>query len=373
MRVKVILLLSLFCLSTAFSADPEVSISSITVSDQGINQGGSGSITFIVTNTGDTDLTNIKVVLSSGLTLSPGSFSYHDIQVGESRLITASYSAPTSLSSGDYSIIISVDYNFGDEQYSNQDGAVIKVLKTNYLVVSGYTTNLIIDTSNTFIINVTNQGDSALNDLLLDLILPDGFIPTTGSQFFFDSLGVGDSAVFTTQVFIEKGVEPDSFQFLLVKSADDYNDSDVLNVVVSGVPLISFSGLNLDPEIPVSGGLQTISVQLENVGSGKAYNVVAELDLSTDVTGVTMEYLGTLDRDDLTSAIFDFYVPIGGARLTGEVIVSYTDAAGTLMTNTQSIDFNVVQQVQDNMSTYLIGGAVLLVVGYLIYKRYKKK
>ena len=371
MRVKLWLLMILLSLSAVFAV-PQVSISSISVSDSMINQGESGVLTFVITNTGDRDFTSVQVFLSSGLILSTNSFVYSEFEVGESRLITATYSAPASLSSGDYAISISVNYNIGDSQYSNQAGAVVEVLKTNYLIVSSYTSNLIIDESNPFVINVTNQGDEALNDLLVDLLLPDGFIPTTGSQFYISSLEVEESAIFSTTIFIEKSIEPDSFQFTLIKTADDYNDTDTLNVVVNGVPEILFSGINLDPEIPVSGQAQTISVQFENIGSGKAYSVVANLILDNEVTGTTTEYLGTLDRDDLTSAIFDIINIVDGS-LTGEIQIIYTDADGNGKLATQSIDFEMIQPTVDNTTTTMIGGAAIVVVGYLIYKRYKKK
>lgn len=366
-----LLLLFLLSFSMVF-ATPEVTISSVSATDTTLNQGDSAGLSFIITNTGDRDLDSVKILLTSSLTLSRNTLIFSDFEVGESRVVTATYSVASNLPSGDYAISISADYNIGDSSYSNQEGVIIKVLESNYLMVSSYTTNLVVDETTKFSINVTNHGDSELNDLMLDLILPDGFIPTTGSQFFLDTLTVGESKIFTTNVFVERSIEPDSFQFSLIKTADGYNDSDNLNVVVTGVPEIMFSGINLDPEIPVSGQEQTISVQFENIGSGKAYSVVASIITEEEVTGITTEYLGSLDRDDLTSAIFDVINPVND-DLDGVIQITYTDSEGVNQVVIQSFDFEMVQPTQDNTITYyLIGGAVL-VVGYLIYKRFKKK
>ncbi|MBN1923289.1 MAG: hypothetical protein JW791_00840 [Nanoarchaeota archaeon] len=371
MRKALFYLLIFACFSIVFAA-PEVTISSITLSDSTINTGESAGITFTVTNTGDRDLTSIGIVLNSDLNLARTTFSFDDIEIGESRQISTSFSAPVGLSSGTYSISISVSFNIGDQKYSNQAGALVNVLSTNYLVVSSYTSNLVIDDYTSFNLNVTNQGNTDLNNLLVDLILPDGFVPTPGSQFYINSLSVGESKLLTTNVFIERGIEPDSYQFTISKSAEGYIDSDTLNVIVTGTPVLSFSGVNLDPEIPVSGTAQTISVQFENIGSGKAYNVVAKLLLEQDVVGVTTEYLGTLDRDDLTSAIFDIQTPLTKS-LKGAVTITYNDASGVSNSITQDLNFDVVQAESISVTTLLIVGAVIAVIAYLAYKRFYKK
>ena len=276
------------------------------------------------------------------------------------------------MSSGSYAIGISVNYDIGDESNSNQAGAVVEVAGSNFLVVSSYTSNLLIDNYTTFRMNITNQGDDVLNDILLDLVLPDGFIPSAGTQFYINSLNPGQTRVITSEIFVDKGVEPDSFQLPLIKTADDYDDTDTLNIIVTGMPKLSFSGINLDPEIPIAGEMQTISVQFENIGSGKAYNVVADLLLDQSVTGITTEYLGTLDREDLTSAIFDIYTP-STSKLSGEVRVSYADSNGDITHVYQSLEFDVVRINGFSLANFLVWMVIIGVVGYYAYTRYIKK
>lgn len=371
MKKIMAVLIILMCFSLAFST-PEVSISQVTVSDASISSGESGSISFTITNTGDRDITNVNVRISSQLGITNTFFSFSDFEIGESRYVSTTYNAPVNMETGSYSILISVDYNIGDAQYSNQAGSVIRVSGSKYLVVSNYTTNLFIDEVNPFSITLKNEGDDELTDVLLELILPDGFIPTTGSQFYVESLSVGEQKIINMNIFVEKSIEPDSFQFTIEKSADSYSDNDILNMVINGVPFIAFSGINLDPEIPVSGTMQTISVQFENTGSGDAYNVVASLVLEQDVVGVTTEYLGTLEREDLTSAIFDIYTP-NSDGLTGFIQLNYTNADGEDFVTMQSIDFDVIQSNQTSTTTIVIVVIVVGVIGYLVYKRYFSK
>jgi len=309
--MKKLLFLPIILLSfgLVFSAGASINIGAISVSDSSIYPGGSGSISFTVTNDGGYVLSSVVVALSSQLTLGNAQFIFTNLGVGESRFVSTSYSASNAMLSGTYSIQASVLYSSGGTSYNNQAGTIIKVAQNNKLIVSDYTTNLVIDNTTSFKINLTNQGNNNLENVFVELILPDGFIPSTGSQFFIPELKIGESKLLSSNIFIEKSIEPDSYQFTLNKSANNYNNLDTLNVAVTGVPKLAFSGMNFDPEIPSSGELETISIQFENIGSGTAYNITAELIVGTEVTGVTLEHLGTLERDDLTSAIFDFYLP----------------------------------------------------------------
>jgi hypothetical protein len=112
-------------------------------------------------------------------------------------------------------------------------------------------------------------------------------------------------------------------------------------------------------------------VQLENTGSGDAYNVIAELVMDDSVVGITTEYLGSLEREDLTSAIFDIYTPMSD-NISPNVVITYNDAAGNLYTTSQALSFDVLQGEATPITTYLIWAAVIGGVIYYIYQRYKK-
>lgn len=350
----------------------QVTPSTITLSESSINPGESGRLSFTLTNTGDVEIDNLVVSLSSDLTLFTQSFNFKDVGVGEAKYVTTTYSALNSFLPGDYEIRVEVTASTGDSSYKTQSGEVVEVQGSNYLIVSAYTSSLVIDNTASFVVNLTNQGDEVLNDILIDLKLPDGFIPTTAFQFYINNLSIGASESILSNVFVEKGIEPDSYQFTLTKTADGYNDTDTLNVVANGVPSLSFSGLNLDPEIPTQGLSQTISVQVENIGSGKAYNVIAKLLLDEEVTGVTTEYLGTLERDDLTSAIFDITTPMVN-NLTGSVRITYEDGDGNDYVEVQDLSFDVIQLESNNFMNYLIWIVIISVVAYFAYKKFIKK
>ncbi len=363
------LFLALLLLPIAFSST-EVSVSSLSVSRQSISSGESGAISFIITNTGDKSLSEVEVSLSSSLTLGRTLFTFNDLDVGESRTITTSYSAPSDMKSGSYPINIDIKYDVSDEEYHNQASVVVNVAGSKYLVVSNYTTQLLIDGTTRFVINLKNEGDDDLNDLLISLSLPDGFIPLNGSQFYIDSLDVGESVSFSTDIFVDKSIEPNPYQIVVSKVADGYSDSNTLNIYAYGIPELSISGINLDPKVPIQGEMESISVQIENVGSGDAYNVVAQLYVDGGSKGRKVEYLGSLERDDLTSAIFDITVPKTDF-LNGTIVITYTDNNGQLHQERQDISFDVVGVGSSNTLAYIVAGVVVVILIYYITKKRK--
>ncbi len=363
------LFLVLLILPIAFSS-AEVSVSSLSVSRQSISSGESGAISFVITNTGDKSLSEVEVTLSSSLTLGTTVFTFNDLDIGESRAITTSYSAPSDMKSGSYPINIDIRYDVSDEEFHNQASVVVNVAGSKYLVVSNYTTQLLVDGTTRFVINLKNEGDDDLNDLLITLSLPDGFIPINGSQFYIDSLNVGESVSFSTDVFVDKSIDPNPYQIVVSKVADGYSGSDVLNVYAYGIPELSISGINLDPKVPIQEEMESISVQIENVGSGDAYNVVAQLYIDGGSKGRKLEYLGSLERDDLTSAIFDITVP-KTETLNGTIVISYTDNNGRVYQERQDISFDVVGSNSTNPFMYVVGGIVVVALIYYFAKRRK--
>ena len=128
------------------------------------------------------------------------------------------------------------------------------------------------------------------------------------------------------------------------------------------------SGINLDPEIPTKSVMQTISVQYENIGSSKAYNVESKLNLDKEVIGVTMEYLGTLDRDDLTSAIFDF---IATEKITGDIILTYKDEQGEKHSLIQEINYDLMSSSKNNSMLQWALLIVGIIIAFFVYKKLK--
>ncbi len=369
---KILFLFMILALFNTVFCRAQLNIDNLSVTDSMIDVGESGLLSFSVTNDGDNRAINAEVSLSSSLNLSANSIRIGTLEDGETKKVIINYYAPENIMPGDYAIFVNIDYD-DSKNYFVQDSVSIKINSYNHLITEDYTSGLVINENNDFSLNISNQGDEDLKNILLDIIMPSGFVPRRGSQFFIKKLGVGESRVFNITVFVEKSIEPGNFQFVLNKTANAYYDKDVLNLAVRGSPELAFSGINLDPELPVADSEQMISVQIENIGTDKAYSINVQLNIPNEnITGVKSEYLGTLERDDLTTGIFDLNLPRDLNSIDGEIIVNYENELGTEHAITQNFSYYVKPVQTDNTMMYYIIGGVALMVLWLLWNRFRK-
>jgi uncharacterized membrane protein len=370
---KIILLLTLLiALSISFGATTKLSITNIALSDFEIYPGESGTISFNIQNLETTDLANLKIIPSSQLIMDQSIINIGTIKPGDSKFIIFTYSAPLTLPSGSYSISIEANYNSGGQQLTSQSGDTVAVLSSNNLVIDNYTTSLLIDASTNFSLSVSNQGNDVFRNLFISLIMPNGFIPETGSEFFISSLSPGESKSFSSRIFVQKEITPESYQFVLNAKSNDYTLNSTLNLLTIGEPKISINSINLDPKLIYANAQQTISCQIENLGSAKAYGIKAELLIGDEFQGIKSENLGTLDREDITSAIFEIIIPQSQSSMEGEIKITYYNDKGKESSITQAINYNILSA--DGSSIYIIiVVSAAAIIAYIAYKNLKKK
>ncbi|MFA5303971.1 MAG: hypothetical protein WC393_05575 [Candidatus Nanoarchaeia archaeon] len=373
MKKLISLLTLLLILNISFSVSAtKLSITNIALSDSELYPGQSGTISFNIQNLESTDLTNLRIIPSSQLILNTPLINIGTIKPSESKFIILTYSVPMALASGSYSISIEAKYDNGGQQLTSQSGDTVTVLSSNNLIIDNYTTSLLIDSSTNFSLTVSNQGNDIFKNVFLNILMPNGFIPESGSEFYISSLSPGESKTFYSMIFVQKEIEPEAYQLLLRAKSNDYTLNSTLNLLTVGEPKIAINSINLDPKLIIKGAQETISCQIENLGSSKAYGVKAELLVNDEFKGITSENLGTLDREDITSAIFEIIIPESQNKITGEIKITYYDDKGTESTITQSINYDILSV--DGSTTYLlIGIALAAVIAFFVYKRMKKK
>lgn len=373
MKKLISLLTILLALSISFSATTtKLAITNVALSDSMIYPGESGTISFTVTNLETTDLTNLRIIPSSQLALDKSLINIGTVKPGDSKFIIFTYTAPLTLQSGSYSISIEAKYDNGGQQLTSQAGDTVKILSSNNLIINNYTTSLLIDSSTNFSITISNQGNDVFKNVFLNVLMPKGFISETGSDFYISSLNPGESKTFSSMIFVQKDIEPEAFQFLLKAKSNTYTLNSTINLLTVGEPNIAINSINVDPKIIFKGAQETISCQIENLGSAKAYGIKAELLINDEFKGIKSENLGTLDREDITSAIFEIIIPETQSKIAGDIKITYYDDKGKESTIIQSIEYDILSV--DGSSTYLIIGVVIVaVVAFFVYKRMKKK
>ncbi len=370
MKKIVILLALIFAFNASFSTG-SLAISDVSVSDASIYPGESGAISFLIQNLGSDDLSNVKVHISSGLEIENKLINIGLMKAGTSSFIVTSYFAQSNVSTGSYPININVEYDYFGQQLTSQSGNAVNILSISELVIESYTTSLLIDNSSAFKLLISNQGSNSLNNVFIKIIMPNGFIAETGSEFYIDSINPGEYKEFTSRIFIQKDIEPQAYQFILSANANSYSKNATLNILAKGEPELVINAINLDPKIMIAGSSQIISTQIENIGSSKAYGVKAELLTNESLAGITFELLGSLDREDITSAIFEIIAP-SSEKLEGIVKITYYDSQNNEFYAIQEIDYSIIPS--SGSGAYLWVVLILIaVVAFFLYKKSKKK
>jgi hypothetical protein len=320
---------------------------------------------------GSDDLINAKVYISSMLEIDNQLINIGTIKSGTSSFVVASYSAQSNASKGSYPININVEYNYLGQQLISQSGSSVNVLSISELVIESYTTSLLIDNSSTFKFLVSNQGSDPLNNVFIKIIMPNGFIAETGSEFYIDAINPGKYKEFSSRIFIQKDIEPQAYQFILSANANSYSKNATLNILAKGAPKLVINAINLDPKIIIAGSSQIISTQIENIGSSKAYGIKAELLTNDSLAGITFELLGSLDREDITSAIFEVIAP-SSEKLEGEVKITYYDSQNNEFYAMQAIDYSIISSSGGGAYIW-IAIIIIAAAAFFIYKKSKKK
>ncbi len=146
-------------------------------------------------------------------------------------------------------------------------------------------------------------------------------------------------------------------------------DSAVVNV--KGKPDVRLAGLQNDESLIFQGQAFSVSVQLENIGTGDAKSVKAKI-ISDNISGIKTAYIGTIDVEDTGTAIFDLkdYNP-GNHELTIEI--TYEDMYGNEQPPFQfKTEYSIYERPPDYSGVFILVGVVLIII-YLIYRRWKKK
>lgn len=146
-------------------------------------------------------------------------------------------------------------------------------------------------------------------------------------------------------------------------------DLAVLNVI--GKPDVRLAGIQMDEDAIFQGQKFSVSIQLENIGTGDAKSVKVEI-ISDNVSGIKTAYVGTVDVDDTGTAIFDLqdYNP-GHHKIT--MRITYDDVYGN---EQPSLEFDAEYGIEERPADYsgiIILVVVVVIIIYLIYRRWRKK
>lgn len=181
-------------------------------------------------------------------------------------------------------------------------------------------------------VTLENVGDNTIKWLKLTLNPKDkAFVPlSSDSEHVFKDIPQGTRKDSEFWFSIEKDADIKNYPFDLILSYMDergmeYNETKLVGIVAAGRASLDIAKKTTDPARVKESEPFTLTVKIENTGTGDANGVAARLESELD--GDTLAYLGEIKKDDYSNAIFSLEGAKSGKKM-GVLWISYEDDFG---------------------------------------------
>lgn len=235
---------------------------------------------------------------------------------------------------GAYDLPYTIFYNDGKE-YS---GKITLNVKGDTLIeiknVQVNSNNSAVEPGEVFKIAVSfeNVGDNSIKWLKLKLDPADiTLIPlSSDTERIFKDIPQGGKQNAEVWFSLEKNAPVKNYPVDIVLNYMDergvqYNETRLAGIVASGRASLDIAKKTTDPVRIIENTPFTLTVKIENTGTGDAKGVTARF--VSGLEGDTLAYLGEIKKDDYSNAIFTFNGAGSGTK-TGVINISYVDDFG---------------------------------------------
>ncbi|MCD4739952.1 COG1361 S-layer family protein [archaeon] len=418
MKITHVGMLLVLCMSLA-SADiyeiPTITLSTLGQTPDPAVAGGIVEVKLQLENTGYIEVNNITIGLD---------YEYPLTQIpGEPESITIKTLAPKSEDYGTTNLIFKVgidptaaegEYKLkitrkaeGITWYDSIESVTIRVTGEEFAALALDTTELQPGEETNVIFTITNTGDAPLQNLAFSWVEEDGTILPIGSDNtqYIKQLAVGKNKNLDYTMVADMDTDPGLYKLDLKLEYEvlDSSGNRVKSALNREIGIIVGGQTSFDVTFSESSEGQT-SLSVANIGNNPALAVtvrVPEQD-SYSVSGSTASIIGNLDSGDYTIVSFQIIQkavmkdgsPSGKLEDTPfsrtnqynnlKVLIEYTDTTGERQTIEKlvPIQFKTTKNMRTtktssglNLPWEIVGIALLLlmVIGFFLYKRFKKK
>jgi len=260
------------------------------------------------------------------------------------------------------------------------------------ILVAGLSSAVVINSVNTPLISPGDEGEirieveNTLNTDVQDVsialkfeTLP--FIPIGTSEQLVDEINEDDDEDFVFRIKSSSDAKagdyeiPYTLQYEI--NGETKTRTGTIGLRVRASPDLVFS---ISTENPVVGQRGKITLKIINKGFSDARFVsVTALSDGFTILSDSQEYIGTIDSDDFETATFD--VLFKKANPDFNAILEYKDSDNSVIRETLVLPVEVYTKekavelgiIKQNFLPYYLGGAVVVVAVYLIYRSIKKR
>ncbi|MCX9026341.1 MAG: COG1361 S-layer family protein [Candidatus Methanoperedens sp.] len=164
--------------------------------------------------------------------------------------------------------------------------------------------------------SVSNDGTGTARDIQVSAVtsgLP--FVPVDADTKNIKRLNPGESIQLSYAVQVKDKTEISSYSIPIRMDYKDENGENISSKSFAGIRVLgkaelAISDLKIEPQNPVEGDLVTVTMRIENSGTGEAKS--AKVSLDAPFIGTRTAFLGKIKPDDDAPGVFTFYAEKGG-------------------------------------------------------------
>jgi hypothetical protein len=187
----------------------------------------------------------------------------------------------------------------------------------------------------------------------------ESFLSTSPDNLHIDELSTGETRRINLNFISSKDLVTGLYSIPITLKYEGLDgrlkeQTENVPVEVKGLAKLNIASLKIEPQNPRKGEEITIEARIENVGDDDAENT--KLVLDSELEGFKTAYLGELEKDDDTPAIFTLRAATHGEAIN-KLILTYNDDFGE-HTLSEEIGFNI----SNNQTQYLGKSVIALFV-----------
>ena len=213
--------------------------------------------------------------------------------------------------------------------------------------------------------------------LSLNLSYPFALIGS-GSTINVGEVEVGDNRTLRCTFSVDSSAKAGTYSIPYVVSYSDANhyaftSSGNFGVVVQGIPEIQIQDITVDPTMLTPSAEGILTVQLINVGTEAAADVIVKILNVEQLLANSITYVGRIDPGNTKTVIFGIHVSPEadkGIRFL-TIDITFKDPAGNVSSLSKNYEL-AVYEVEPFIPTYyyfFIGGAMAAVIGAYVFVR----
>ncbi|MFH1545261.1 MAG: CARDB domain-containing protein [archaeon] len=205
-----------------------------------------------------------------------------------------------------------------------------------------------------------------------------GFVLFSDTVVQLDSIKPNDYEEVEFLIQATEDATPKAYAFKLEVSSTDFDEvePEIISFELKGKPDVIISGIDLSIENRpkdkklLQGDSFSLSIQLDNIGTDGAKSVKIELDSDEAFTGIKESYVGGIDEDDSSAAIFDLSIPFTAKTGDHELkaTISFLDEFGEEVSMNKTIDLYISQRPPESPIGILVLLIIVLVLLYFIIR-----